>query len=88
MTETARRRIEDWPPLRLLKAGWPVILAVISIVAMWTQMDGRIVNLERSSPLISRNELRIMTLETKWIYLEKQLDTIDAKLDRVYQKVK
>jgi peptidoglycan hydrolase CwlO-like protein len=86
------RRVEDWAPLKLVKYAWPALLALVSIVAMWTTMSNKIVAIDTTmidrGATIGRQESRLVTLETKFTNLEKQLDSIDGKLDKIISKVR
>lgn len=87
-----RRRSEDWPPLRFIKAAWPMLLALVSIVAMYTTLSNRVNALEVLSngrtPVVNSHESRIVTLETRLSYMERSLGSIEDKVDKIYQKVK
>ena len=87
-----KRYIEDWRPIKLLREGWPVILAVLSIVSMYTTLSNRVDALERISnsrtPVVDGIVIRVNTIETKWSYIERRLDGLETKIDRIYQKVK
>ena len=92
MNSENSRRSDDWPPVMFIKNVWPVILAFVSIVAMYTTLSNRVGVLEQvsssRSPIVSSHENRIITLETRLGYMERQLGIIDDKVDKIWQKVK
>jgi hypothetical protein len=92
MNQEHGRRPEDGLAWKVVKDFWPIILAVVSIISMYSNLEGRVVGLEKQmnerGPVLSSHEVRITRVETLVIGLDKRLDNIETKIDRVYARVR